>query len=220
LVLPLSAGLFVARPQVSSAVTLGQKDTFQNGTTDGWVDNAANTTTITDGGPAGPGDHYLQVVSGSFGGGSRMTAYNQAQWVGNFVSAGVSGVAMDLRNFGSSTLPIRIAIREGTGSSGTPGYASTTAFSLPADGQWHAAIFLLDAGSLTPINSPHPLSTDLANVRDFRILSSTVPTTVGDFLNAKIGVDNILAVPEPAAFELLGAGALVMGMMMRRRAAG
>jgi hypothetical protein len=148
-----------------------------------------------------------------------MITYNDLQWVGNYIAAGVSGISMDLRNFGSSAIPIRIAIREGSNGSSTPGYSSTTAFSLPADGLWHSAFFSLDAGSLTPINSPQSLSTDLRNVADFRILSSAHPATIGDIISAKIGVDNILAVPEPGTIVLLGPGVFGIGMLMRRRAA-
>src|ERR1043166_6927501 len=123
---------------------------------------------------------------------------------------------MDLRNFGSIALPIRIAIREGTGGSGTPGYASTTAFNLAADGQWHTAVFSLAAGTLTPINSPQPLATDLANVQEFRLLSSGSPSLLGDSISARIGGDNIAAIPEPATIALT-AMALAGVWMLRRR---
>src|SRR5262249_18278751 len=143
-VLPACFLLTIAGP--CFGITLGQIDTFQEGTTQGWVDPAFNTSNIANNGPAGAGDHYLQIVSGTFGGGVRLTAFNRAQWLGNYISAGATGISMDLRNFGPNALPIRIAIREGTGNSLTPGYASTVAFNLPADGQWHSAFFSLSAG--------------------------------------------------------------------------
>src|SRR5437870_4753331 len=137
----LSAAIICLLPAAAFGITAGQVDNFQDGTTDNWGDPAGNSLNIATGGPAGAGDRYMQVSSGTFGGGPRLITFNQSQWIGNYVSAGVSGVSMDLKNFGPSTIPIRIAIREGTGGSFTPGYSSTVAFSLPADGQWHTAFF-------------------------------------------------------------------------------
>lgn len=160
----------------------------------------------------------MQVVSGSFGGNSRLVTFNDAQWLGNYLGAGVNAVSMNLRNFGPSAIPIRIAIREGSLGSGTPGYCSVTPYLLLPDGLWHAAVFGLDAGSLTPINNPQPLATDLSNVGDFRILSAASPAGIGDQISAEIGVDNVYAIgaPEPGAFKLAGLG-LVALLALRRR---
>ena len=167
----LVALALAAQAPVSRAIVPGQIDTFQDGSTASWGDPAANTTNIASGGPAGVGDRYIQVVSGTFGGGPRLVTFNDSQWLGNYLSAGVSEVRMDLRNFGPNPLPIRIAIREFSAGSTTPGYSSTTPFFLPADGLWHSASFLLDAANLTPLNSPQPLSTDIASVGYFRNIS-------------------------------------------------
>jgi hypothetical protein len=211
------AGVLALSPALALGISLGQVDDFEDGTTASWTDGVnGNTANITTGGPAGANDNYLQISSGSFGGQSRMTVFNRSQWVGNYLAAGVTAISMDLRNFGSSAIPIRIAIREGTGGSSTPGYASTTAFSLAADGQWHTAVFSLAASDLTPINSPQPLTTDLANVAEFRLLSSASPSTLGDVISARIGVDNITAVPEPATIALTAFG-LAGAWMFRRR---
>jgi len=207
-------GIVTTTPSLVFGVSLGQIDNFQDGTTQGWGDNAQISVNITNGAPAGANDHYLQVSSGTFGGGQRLVTFNRSQWTGNYVAAGVTGLTMDLRNFGPSLMPIRIVIREGTGGSGTPGYSSITAFALPADGQWHTAFFSLDAGSLTPINSPQPLATDLANVPELRLLSSAFPATIGDSTSGQFGVDNIMAVPEPGSMALIGLG--FIGLVKRR----
>lgn len=215
----LIAITFVGAASLAYGITSGQIDDFQDGATEAWTDGSggSNVANISSDGPAGLNDHYLQVSSGSFGGAARMLTFNTSQWLGNYVAAGVSGVRMDLKNFGSSAIPIHIAIREGNGTSGTPGYASSIAFSLPADGQWHQALFSLDAASLTAINSPQPLAVDLLNVADFRLLSSTVPSTIGDAINARIGVDNITAVPEPPTIAILGMGMSAIGLRLFRR---
>lgn len=144
---------------------------------------------------------------------------NDSQWLGNYVSAGVTGVAMDLRipiPFGP--LPMRIAIREATGdSSTTPGYCSTTAFNLTADGNWHHVVFPLDAASMTAINSPKQLSVDLANVVDFRLLSSPAPSVIGFGQATEFYVDNIAAVPEPASIGILLSGIVGLALLRRHR---
>jgi len=219
LAVTLAVSALFAFPRLCMGVTFGQIDTFQDGSTDNWGDPAGNSSNISNGGPAGAGDRYMQVVSGSFGGGSHMVTMNNAQWIGDYFGAGVNEITMNIKNFGSSAIPIRIAIREGTGGSATPGYSSTTAYNLVADGQWHSATFLLDAADLTPINNPQPLNTDLQNVADFRLLSSGSPALIGDFISAEIGVDNIhaTAVPEPGVLAFAGIAVALGVSRLRNR---
>src|SRR5947199_10332810 len=88
--LALGAGLLL--PSAGPAqITLGQIDTFENtpptNPTLGWTNGGnlgATPPTVVAGGPAGANDHYLQVVSnGGFGGSSRITGFNRAQWLGD-----------------------------------------------------------------------------------------------------------------------------------------
>lgn len=191
-------------PVASFGIFVGQIDDFEDGTVQGW--GGEPPSNVTTGGPGGSGDNYLQVSSGAFGIVPRLVTHNRTQWVGDYAAQGVVQIEMDLRNFGSSALPIRVAIREGTGGSATPGYVSTTPFNLPADAQWHHAVFSLEASALTPINSPNPLAQDLTAVAELRILSSASPALLGDAIDAQIGIDNITAaIPEPAL-----AGALMV----------
>src|SRR5438105_4973790 len=112
------ASVLLAASAASASPIVGQIDNFQDGTTDNWTNGRLpDPVVISTGGPAGSGDEYLQVSSGSFGGGPRLVAFNDSQWAGNFAAAGVSGVAMDLQNFGTSALSMRIALRQGTGGS-------------------------------------------------------------------------------------------------------
>ena len=184
------------------AVTIGQVDTFQDGL-DNWQGGVGGFTLAPSGGPAGSGDQYLQVSSGASPLPPRLAAFNDSQWLGNFTAAGVTEVAMDLLNSVTTSLPMRIAIRESAGGSATAGYASTIPFMLPPDGLWHHAVFDLNAAGLTGFNSPQALSVDLANVKDFRILDSAAPSGVGDMVTAQVGVDNVTAVPEPSALLLM-----------------
>jgi hypothetical protein len=181
------------------SITAGQIDDFQDGTTQHWTNGISKPDpTNTSGGRGGPSDLYLQVSSGTFGSGPRLATYNTTQWISDYVAAGVTAVSMDLKNFTGSDESIRIALRASHGTMATPGYASTNKFVVPADNAWHRALFSLDAGSLTAINSPTPLSTFLTSVGEFRIIEAdAAPALIGDAGNFRIGVDNIRAVGSP-----------------------
>src|SRR5687768_16581449 len=98
--LALAAALALP-PAGSAQITFGQTDTFQGGTTMGWATGAApaNLTVPTGGGPGGAADRFLRVEStGGGGAGGRPVFFNRAQWLGNYNTAGVSAIEMDLFN--------------------------------------------------------------------------------------------------------------------------
>ena len=125
---------------------------------------------------------------------------------------------MDLKNLGSASLPIRIALQKSSAGSGSPGYVSTTAFSLAADGNWHHATFLIDAADLTGLNGAGPLSTFLTSIGDFRLLSASSPSLIGDAISGQFGVDNIqaLAMPEPSGILAAALGIACLISFARR----
>jgi hypothetical protein len=221
----LALAILASVPATSQGITLGQVDTFEDGTSQGWSGSIVVPPTPT-GGPAGNSDHYFQLITeGTSLIGPpvpvELQTSNISQWAGNYLAAGVTGVEMDLKNnntFGGN-LFIRIAINEDkfTTMSKMAGYSSTTAFTLPPDGQWYHAVFSLDTGSLTPISSPQPLASDLANVVDFQILNSSSPSTIGDFISfGALGIDNVHAVPEPASISILISGIVGVALLRRR----
>ena len=62
----VSTGLLLASATPLAAVTLGQQDTFSDGSTQGWSEGLVSPnppTNIATGGPAGAGDRYLQNIS-------------------------------------------------------------------------------------------------------------------------------------------------------------
>jgi hypothetical protein len=219
--LALAAGAALVAPSAGRAqVTFGQTDTFQGGT-QGWSQGlqapGANLT-VQPGGPGGAGDNFLQVIStGGIGAGSRMVIFNQTQWLGNYTAAGVSAIEMDLQNFTAAALTIRIGFRTGSAGSTTPGYVSDPGFTLPADGTWHHAVFPLTPATLTAVGSPPSLATVLAGPGELRILSSVGPNLIGDAINARIGIDNIRATPEPAHILALALAAAGVARPLARR---
>ena len=123
---------------VSANPILGQSDTFSTTSTLNWTNGAPATDplVISTGGPAGAGDGYLQVTANNSGSAGKLTIFNRSQWAGDFSAAGIFSIEMDLANFGASALSLRVALKSGTFSN-SPGFLSTTAFALSADGQWH-----------------------------------------------------------------------------------
>lgn len=67
---------------VSSQVTAGQIDDFENGTTMNWTDGGSSVppVNIASGGPLGASDNYLSDPSlGGGGPGSKMVMFNDQQ---------------------------------------------------------------------------------------------------------------------------------------------
>jgi hypothetical protein len=208
------AGLWVSTAAANP--TLNQVNDFQNGQVSGWTNGggAADPVNVNGGGPAGAADRFLRVTSsGGSGAGSRLVTLNNNQrWTGNFSTATdrVDAVTMDLKNFGSTPLSMRIAFEE----SGGAWYATTTAFALPADSAWHAARFDLSDAALTRVSGSTPLATALTRVTEFRVLHSTTPDYRGAAVASSFGVDNIAAVPEPGALAATG---MFLPLLARRR---
>lgn len=210
------AGLSMSSTAVASPV-VGQIDTFEDGTTDQWAIGANASASerprnVPSGGPAGAGDRYLLVTSkGGTGPDSRLVVQNlSTRWRGNFITAGVGAIDVDLENFGTTALPMRMVLGSGSGN----GYV-TNAVSLPADGQWHHVLFSLDASNMHGFNGPQSYPVFLRSVGVMRILSEASPGGMGDQIVGSFGADNIRALPEPGAVGVLMAAIVALA---RRRA--
>ena len=99
----------------AAAITLGMADTFQFG------------------------------ANGGVGAGSRLTAIAGPQWTGNYLAAGVDAITLDIHNFGSTTLQLRLWLTGLAGSSAL----SSIAVVVPAGSGWTPARFALDTSALT-----------------------------------------------------------------------
>ena len=184
-------------PLVAHAVTCGQVDDFQDGTTMGWTEPPISPNppiNVPEGGPLGAGDAYvLNESTGGFGPGSRLVMFNQAQWVGNYLTSGVTLIEADMANLGATPLDMRIAIEGNLGQR----YSSSTSVVLPADGLWRHVSFGLTTADLTIVGGVTSLGDVLANVQTMRILSAAAgPSWRGDPIAAALGVDNVVAIVE------------------------
>lgn len=206
---------------IARAVTAGQSDTFQDGTTDNWTNGHPTTgtppTNIGTGGPAGAGDKFLEITSsGGAGADSRLTTFNRTQWLGNYVAAGITEIDMNLENLGTVSLSIRLAFRAST-ANGAPGYLTSTAFTLAPNSGWQHATFLINASSLTAVGTPTSFSSFFnTGPAEVRIIDEAGTTSLdGDVVMAQLGIDNIVAVPECGAVTLILLGAFVLRCVSR-----
>jgi hypothetical protein len=174
------------------------------------------------GGPGGPNDSYLSIVStGGDGPGSRLSAQNFNIWAGDYLNTGVTHIRMDVRNFGTNDVALRLLFVE-FGMSEPVGIAFTDAVAVPAGSDWQNIEFNIMPSALTaPLGTVESI---LANAGELRIYHNPDPFFIPGQMPgivANIGVDNIVAaeIPEPSTLSLLGVGLLVAGIIRRRRVA-
>lgn len=202
-----AAALSLLTPIVTRAdIVFGQVDDFQDGTTNNWT-NGAGTFATEDGGPLGAGDLYLEVIgNGGSGPGSHLAVHNSEQWAGSYLAAGVTAIRLDMANFGESDLAMRFMIFSGLNL-----FTSTVPADVPADGQWRSYVLGMNPADLTQVGGSGDAESALANVQQLLIRHDTDGTSGipgGTPVIGTLGMDNISAIPEPAAFALLALCAL------------
>jgi hypothetical protein len=193
----------------AQAVVLFQIETFDGPTE--WTSGTQNPSppTITSNtGPGGSGDSSLRITaSPGSGPGSRLIAYNEGDWAGNYLGAGIHTLSMDLRNQSTITASMRVAVN------GPGGWWVTEAAQLPRFSTWTPSSFDLRPSSLLNAGGTDAALT-LSNVTEIRILHSSVAGFRGETGQRTILVDNIQTVPEPSTTLLLLAAT---GCLFRRR---
>lgn len=208
----------------AAAATIGQIDTFQNGTTQGWIAGGGPLMqnppvppfVQLSGGPAGANDAFLVVTSGGGNGpGSRLTTYNIfGQWADNYLTNGVSGIAMDLINLGPTTLTIRLEFENPF--AGADFAVTSTGITLAAGSGWTHAVIPITASQLAPVEGT--VNGALGNTTVLRILHAPGATEAVPIVGV-LGVDNIAAVtvPEPATAGTAAFTLLALAAFARRR---
>ncbi len=186
----VSACLAIA---ADAAVTLNQIETFSD--FNGWTSGDPNPNPpviLVNSGPLGSGDNALKVTSnGGTGPGSRLIVFNTTLWAGDYTTAGILGIAADLRNSGTTTLSFRVAF-DGPGGKFVTPVSTITAFS-----GWVHRVFDIQPGALISAGGSNAAAT-LAGVSEIRILHSATVDYRGAQVSSGFLVDNIGAVPEPA----------------------
>lgn len=216
------------------AVSLGQIDTFEDGTTQGWTVNLlgldSNPAPPVNalGGPAGATDNYLRLTSlGGSGAGSRLSVLNGSQWTGNYIAAGIGFISMDLINLGQTDLAIRLAFEDPLGGPPTNIDFSRNAFLLPTGTGWTNATFAIGLSDLQAALGN--IGSALSNTTTLRLYHSDAanvpnPSLPIPAISAQLGIDNIEAlsspssrVPESGSTVALLLPLLVTAVLMGRR---
>jgi hypothetical protein len=201
---------------VLADVSIGTTSNFNNNDIQGWTNGQVADPVIQLGGPAGPTDPFLRVTSDGSGSGGKLTVFNNnAEWTGLWVSGGITRVEMDFRNFDPQgrTLSMRMGFLASAGP-GQPGWC-TSAFSLPADGQWHHAVFTISEAAMTRVGNALDWETVMQLSTQIRIFHSVNPSTVGTNFASSVGIDNIVALPAPGAGALLALAGVAAGRRKR-----
>jgi hypothetical protein len=228
LLLILSATVLAGR-----AVSLGQIDDFEDGTTQGWgVGDPAHPLppiNIASSGPGGANDNYLLVRSvGAIGGpGSRLSVFNLAQWGGDYTAEGVGAIAMDVSNFGPDDLFLRLLLADPNGGPPTTIAFSADAIQIPAGGGWTHVVFPVGPADL--IAALGTVDDALQNATELRLYHRIDPAPVipgaTPPVTAELGVDNIEAlaaapVPDAGPTGWMLAGPAVLLFFSRRHIRG
>jgi len=202
-------------PGLAWGLSIGQQDTFQDGTTNGWsvslldMFNPTPPANVATGGPGGAGDSFLLItaVAGS-GPGNLLSAINIRQWTGDFIVAGITGIRMDLNNLGSGDLSLRLLLSDAAGGAPTNAGFSTVPLLLPGHSGWTTAVFPITPGQLTPaVGSVLAALHGTAELQLYHAVGAGPP---GEGVTGSLGVDNITATPEPTSVVLLGSGLLAL----------
>lgn len=220
----LTACALCTLPTMTQAqVQVGQRDTFEDGTTQGWAvgpEHPAPPVNMATGGPGGANDNFLLLSAlGGQGPGSRLSAINMAQWTGNYRAAGIGSISMDVINFGPSDLYLRMLVADPAAGPPTNAAVSSDAFFLAAGSDWTNVVFSFNPDALTPVLGT--VDGALTDVRELRIFHNPDPFFGGPPESSppvmgSLGIDNITATPEPGTIVLCGMGLAALALVARR----
>jgi hypothetical protein len=208
------------------APILGQVDTFAAGTA-GWVvgDQHPSPPSVVTGGPGGATDSYLQLRSiGGAGAGSKVSAFNEGQWAGDYLAANIAAISMDVRNDGPQDVVLRLLLAGPFGAMGPENVVVTSdAASLAAGSGWVPVTFSLQPSDLFVLLGS--AGGALSQAAELRLFHNPAPFFAGPpesgspAVVATVGIDNVTAegaVPEPGSALLLGLGAAWCATRRRR----
>jgi hypothetical protein len=186
-------------------------NTFDNGS-EGW-----QPWTTNDVNGISPGNPYLRIAADGIGKFGKMLTFNwEPEWTGNYISAGVTGIRLDISNMSTSDdVYLRIALgnRASPQQSGGTWWISKTATFIPLQSGWtsvelpFAEADMQVVGNIMGESDNESFADTLSDIQNIRILSAAVPLgATGDEFFGDVGIDNVALVPEPATLPMIGIG--------------
>ncbi|MEQ8209696.1 MAG: PEP-CTERM sorting domain-containing protein [Lacipirellulaceae bacterium] len=205
----LSAFVFSYAPQ-AQAIVKGELADFTGGN-NGWR-HGQGSWPLLSGGQDGPTDDFLSIQSQGGGGAlSRMIALNTSpEWTGDFTAAGISTVNVDVLNENGQALDVRFSV------DGGGGRFATNSISVPSSSEWQSLSFSFDPSNFQSAGGGNIADT-LSSVFEIRVLHNPSASWLGAPINATLGVDNILAIPEPSSLAIFTLAGLSVTAVRRRR---
>jgi hypothetical protein len=147
-----------------------------------------------------------------------MTVMNASQWAGDYLTAGVARMTMDVINLGSTDLALRLLFEDPAMGPPTNIAATTTPVILTAGGGWTSVSFDVQLDDLTALLGT--TEDALSNTTVLRLFHNPAVGFPGPEIISQLGVDNIRAraVPEPSSIALIGLGCACLGVLLGNRA--
>lgn len=172
--------------------TLGQSDDFEMGL-ENWREGPSSRNppvVIPTGGPTGLNDAFMRATSDGVGGpGGRQVVFNRSQWSGDFTTAGIESVSVDILNENNDPMSVRLGLAQSTNTN----RFVTPAQVVPADQQWHTVVFDVSDGAMIGVEGSLTQAQVLVSVAEMRILVNPNVDWAGSVVNSSMGLDNIQA---------------------------
>lgn len=192
------------------AVTLNSPETFENGGTGQWS-GGVSFSNVMDA-PSGGGTRALEVSTST-----RLALYNQTtDYAGDFLTAGVTGVRVWMRNPGNLPLSMRLVLHSGNQ---VDRWTSSSALTLAAGSDWTLHTFSVASSDLLHVQGSQSYAESMGDV--WRVMFRHDVTGSANGTNIPGGVvrlDNIEVVPEPATISALAVGLLGVRRRFKRAA--
>lgn len=213
---------FVVSP--ANAITLGQWDNFEaSQDLENWTCELPNPNPPVwnyNGGPLGPGDAFIEVEgNGELSAGGKPTIFNEVQWSGDYISAGVNTISIATKylGLGPEEMNLRIAFT-GSGETGTVWTREVVTISPGTPEAWETVVFRIDPAYLDGTD-PATVMSDVQRMWLYHCPDGSTPYDAPP-VDVRVGYDNIRAlhtVPEPGSLTLLCLAAMAIPLYGRRR---